>query len=70
MASDFVLEYLGSARRIDPGVPLTPPAAVSRQAVTDSYDPLADSIPLKSDPSSFESLRNHYPLRHEVPFKS
>ncbi len=65
-----VLEYLGSDRRIDPGVPLTAPAAVSRQAVTDSYDPLADSIPLKSDPSSFESLRNHYPLRHEVPFKS
>ena len=65
-----VLEYLGSDRRIDPGVALTAPAAVSRQAVTDSYDPLADSIPLKSDPSSFESLRNHYPLRHEVPFKS
>lgn len=29
------------------------------------YNPLDDSAKLKSDPSSFEFLRNHYPLRRE-----
>ena len=29
------------------------------------YNPLADSQALKSDPSKFEYLRNHYPLRRE-----
>lgn len=31
-----------------------------------SYDPLADTVALRSDPSAFEALRNHYSLRHEV----
>lgn len=34
--------------------------------VTASYDPLADTTRLKSDPDSFESLRNNYHLRPEV----
>ena len=56
------------AHHLQAGVPMTPPLAVSRQAVIDSYDPLADSLPLKTTPSAFEALRNHYPLRHEVQF--
>lgn len=31
----------------------------------DLYDPMVDSRNLKADPSSFELLRNHYPLRRE-----
>lgn len=61
-----VLEHFGSERRIDPGVPMTPPDAVSRQDVLDSYDPLADSEALKRNPADFEALRNNYPLRHEI----
>lgn len=61
-----VLEHFGSDRRIEPGVAMQPPAAVSASAVTDSYDPLSDSIPLKSSPADFERLRNTYSLRHEV----
>lgn len=61
-----VLEFFGSDRRIDPGVAMVPPAAVTARAITDSYDPLTDSIPLKSSPGDFEHLRNTYPLRHEV----
>lgn len=47
-----------------PGVALTPELIVS------SYDPLADTEALRANPSpaAFESLRNHYPLRHEPGF--
>lgn len=62
-----VLEHFGSERRIAPAVAMTPPSSVTPGNLMDSYDPLTDSLPLKSDPSAFESLRNHYPLRHEVP---
>ena len=31
-----------------------------------SYDPLADTAALRAAPGTFELLRNHYPLRHEV----
>ncbi len=36
------------------------------ERVVASYDPLADTEALRRDPSAFEVLRNHYPLRHEV----
>lgn len=61
-----VLEYLGSDRRVDPGVSMTPPEAPSAAEITASYDPLADSLALKSDPARFEHLRDSYRLRHEV----
>lgn len=61
-----VLEHFGSDRRIDPGVAMTPPREVALDALMASYDPLADSLPLKADPASFERLRNTYPLRHET----
>lgn len=62
-----VLRHFGSDRRIDPAVAMSPPASVTHSALMSSYDPLADSLPLKSAPSAFERLRNTYPLRHEVP---
>lgn len=62
-----VLEHFGSERRIDPAVAMTPPASVTFDNLMNSYDPLTDSLPLKSTPSAFEHLRNHYLLRHEVP---
>lgn len=61
-----VLDYLGSNHRIDPGVPLTPPAFVDKDALVASYDPIGDTELLKSSPESLESLRDNYPLRHEV----
>lgn len=61
-----VLEHFGSDRRINPGVPMVAPSAVTREAVLKSYDPIADSLPLRRDPLSFETLRNSYPLRKEV----
>ena len=61
-----VLGHFGSDRRIDPGVVMSPPSAVTLDALMASYDPVADSLPLKNDPVSFERLRNTYPLRHEV----
>lgn len=49
--------------------PLPPAAAhsVSKQGVLDSYDPLPESNALKANPEVFETLRNNYKLRHEVP---
>lgn len=61
-----VLEHFGSNHRIDPGVPLLPPASVDKDALIASYDPFADTELLKSSPRSLESLRDNYPLRHEV----
>jgi len=63
-----VLRHFGSDRRIDPAVPMSPPAAVTHRSLMSSYDPLSDSLPLKSFPADFEHLRNTYPLRNEVPF--
>lgn len=62
-----VLGYLGSDRLIDPGVDLLPPAFVDKESLIASYDPFADTELLKSAPDSLESLRDNYPLRHEVP---
>lgn len=41
--------------------------AVSPIAVMHSYDPVVDTAVLKADPSAFESLRNGYRYRREVP---
>lgn len=61
-----VLAHFGSDRRIDPAVAMTPPASVTLDALMGSYNPLADSLPLKSAPADFERLRDTYSLRHEV----
>lgn len=45
--------------------PVTGAADVTLAGIAASYDIMADSARLKSAPGDFESLRNHYPLRHE-----
>lgn len=45
--------------------PSLPPGFQDTGSPLDFYDPLADSEKLKKDPSAFEFLRNHYPLRRE-----
>ncbi|MCC8072151.1 MAG: 4-phosphoerythronate dehydrogenase [Bacteroidales bacterium] len=42
-------------------------AQVDPESILASYDPAVDTAALKSHPEDFESLRNHYPLRHELP---
>lgn len=50
-------------------VPAGAAETVTLEAITSSYDPSADTRALKASPSSFEELRNHYPIasRHDVP---
>ena len=45
--------------------PATGAAQVTLAGIAASYDILADTARLKASPATFESLRNHYPLRHE-----
>ena len=45
--------------------PATGAAQVTLDGIDASYDILADTARLKADPTGFESLRNHYPLRQE-----
>ena len=45
--------------------PATGALEVTLDGIAASYDILADTAALKSDPTAFESLRNHYPHRPE-----
>ena len=45
--------------------PATGATDVTLASIAASYDILADTAHLKSNPSAFEFLRNHYPLRQE-----
>ena len=45
--------------------PATGAAQVTLDDIAASYDILADTASLKATPTDFESLRNHYPHRHE-----
>ncbi len=46
--------------------PVLGAAQVTMQQIAASYNPLLDTAALRSDPSQFERLRNHYDLRPEV----
>ncbi len=61
-------EYGWHATPLAAEAPYGGAAKVTLREVMDSYNPLADTAMLKSDPSAanFESLRNHYHLRPEV----
>jgi erythronate-4-phosphate dehydrogenase len=48
-----------------PLAPATGATCVTLHDILDSYNPIADTLALKSNPESFESLRNTYALRHE-----
>jgi len=47
-------------------VPPPAPEAVTIDDITNSYNPLPDTLSLKNSPESFEKLRNSYKLRKEV----
>ena len=68
-ADNMVIDALCRHFRLPrPGTILPPPLPDSFHytgSPLDLYDPSADSRQLKSDPSSFEFLRNNYPLRRE-----
>ncbi|MGM9804101.1 MAG: 4-phosphoerythronate dehydrogenase [Muribaculaceae bacterium] len=51
---------------VDPCTPTAGAANVNLQRIVDSYNPLADTITLKTSPQTFEHQRNYYHLRHEV----
>lgn len=66
MAVDAVCRHFGlEPLKVDAPVPKPVPAAVSADEITASYDPLADTLRLKSSPELFEQLRNTYDLRNE-----
>ena len=60
LCQHFHLPYPG---RIMP--PPLPDGTPDTGSPLDLYNPLTDSQKLKADPSQFEALRNHYPLRRE-----
>lgn len=70
-ATQMALEAVGQHFGFTPGpmnetVPAGPREKVDARLIADSYNPLTDTEALRSDPSRFEELRNHYNLRAEV----
>ncbi|MCM1518977.1 MAG: 4-phosphoerythronate dehydrogenase [Pseudoflavonifractor sp.] len=59
----FGLPQVDVAERVPAGAA----RCVTPAAILHSYDPLADTAALKADPAAFESLRNNYLYRDEVP---
>ena len=51
---------------VDACTPTRGASCVTLSRITHSYNPLTDTHALKSAPHTFEALRNHYLLRHEV----
>ena len=69
-ADNMVIDALCRHFRLPhPGL-ITAPALQADKPVADNpldyYNPQTDSRQLKADPSKFEYLRNHYPLRREM----
>ena len=52
---------------VQASTPLKGAENVTPQTIIDSYNPLIDTAHLKSAPTTFESQRNNYPLRNELP---
>lgn len=72
-ASRMALEAVCRFFHVEPAFTITPPPLPSglvtatdpRERALQLYDPRGDSARLKADPSRFEWLRGHYPLRRE-----
>ncbi len=72
-ATRMVLEAIGEHFGFNPDTqglegPYTPPTTVTPQAILDSYDPMADTIPLRANPDDFDVLRRNYCFRSEPVF--
>ena len=59
--------YGWNIQPVQASTPLKGAEYVTPQSILDSYNPLIDTAQLKSTPSSFESQRNNYLLRNELP---
>jgi erythronate-4-phosphate dehydrogenase len=55
-----------AANLAEPPAMQPPGCVISPESILASYNPLADTEALRRAPNTFEALRNHYPLRHEV----
>lgn len=66
MVVNALCRHFGIERRMEMSVPEGAADFVTAEAIARSYDPMADTEALRSDPSSFERLRNSYHLRPEV----
>lgn len=71
-ASQMALEALCShfglpALHIAGAVPPSPARSITAATALKGYNPLDDTAALKADPAAFESLRNNYRLRPELP---
>lgn len=67
MVVDALNRHYGFTAPVNmPSAPLLGAEVNSLQEILDSYNPLVDTELLRSNPDSFESLRNHYNLRPEV----
>ncbi|MDE5874426.1 MAG: 4-phosphoerythronate dehydrogenase [Muribaculaceae bacterium] len=49
---------------------MAPEGDISLRDVADSYDPMADTAPLKENPAAFEALRSDYSYREEPTFRN
>lgn len=66
MALDALTAHFGLPRRMaDAPEASAPKTTVTATELLHSYNPLADTIDLRSNPATFESLRNTYRLRPE-----
>lgn len=69
MSLDAISRHFGLPQiEMEQHVPAGASPSVNPNAILRSYDPLADTAVLKANPATFEAQRNHYNLRHEVPF--
>jgi erythronate-4-phosphate dehydrogenase len=66
IALEAICRHFGlSGLSIDEPVAPYAPDNLTTQEIAESYDPIADSEPLRRDPGAFETLRNTYVLRPE-----
>lgn len=68
MALDALCRHFGlPALHIAGAVPPSPARSITAATALKGYNPLDDTAALKADPAAFESLRNNYRLRPELP---
>ena len=66
MAIDAVCHHFNLAPlQADATVPPSIPDKVTKDMIQSTYNPMTDTVALRSSPDRFEELRNNYPLREE-----